>query len=266
MKFCRKRTEMRPRPGATQISQWPWPDICDTCNWDTCNWDTRNWDTCNWDTYNWDTCNWDTYNWDTCNWSISIDLCEFDTSGKKDKIIWNDRKTLASLARKCKHRGEAALRKHLRNGFSISFFSCFKFSSLTFFFIFQISISQTFPDFLEHGRKNPDEHSIESKTRIKKPETWNFIKNLNIFGSKQKIQKFSKKFIFSNISRIFSSVVGIAVHWNQNKNQKQEVENQINSKFTAKSKKNKNEKTHFLKKLKILKFSKFFSSVERKFR
>ena len=57
------------------------------------------------------------------------------------------------------------------------------------------------------------------------------------------------------------------MHWNQNKNQKQEVENQINSKFTAKSKKkDKNEKTHFNLKSKILKFSKFFSSVERKFR
>ena len=39
------------------------------------------------------------------------------------------------------------------------------------------SISQTFPDVLQHGRKNPHEHSIESETRMKKPEIWNFIKN-----------------------------------------------------------------------------------------
>ena len=41
--------------------------------------------------------------------------------------------------------------------------------------------------------KNSHKYSIESETRIKKPEIWNFIKNLNIFGSK--MQKFfSEKF------------------------------------------------------------------------
>ena len=42
--------------------------------------------------------------------------------------------------------------------------------------------------------------------------------NIKIFGSKQKIQKFSKNFNFSNIWKIFSSIEGIAVYWNSNQN------------------------------------------------
>ena len=69
--------------------------------------------------------------------------------------------------------------------------------------------------------KSSHKYYIESEKRIKKPEIWKFIKNLNIFGSKtKKFINFRKISTSQTLSKNFFSVVGIAAHWNQNKNQK----------------------------------------------
>ena len=62
------------------------------------------------------------------------------------------------------------------------------------------SISQPFQHFLQHGRKNSQEHPIQSESKIKKPDIWIFTKNLNIFWFKTKNSKIFEKINFSNIS------------------------------------------------------------------